>query len=63
MPKCQCKNKINNSQDNIAAPELSYPYNTKPEYCNAANSQENYLKKQLMKLVEILKEKMKISLK
>ena len=40
MPRCQCKNAINNIQDNMSTPELSKPTIADPEYSSIAEVQE-----------------------
>ena len=56
MPRGQYENTINNSQDNMAPPELSYPTTASPGYSNIAEAQENDLKTNFMKMIEVLKE-------
>lgn len=43
----------------MAPPEPSYAMSARPEYFNVAEAQENNLKTHLIKMIEVLKEKMK----
>lgn len=55
MPKCQCKNTINNIQAiNMSPAEPSYHVAARPKYSNVAESQENDLKINFMVMIEIL---------
>ena len=58
MTKGQCKNTVNNSQGNMAPSETIYPITASPEYSNTAETEENDLKINHMKMIEGLKEKM-----
>lgn len=53
---------MNNSYGNMARPELSYPVTARHEYSNAAETKENDLKTNFIKIIEVLKEEMKNSL-
>ena len=57
------KNTINNNQGNLAPPELGYPMTERPEYSNTFEWQENDLKTNFVKIIEVLKAEMKKSLK
>ena len=63
MPNLQCQNAINNGQGNMVPTEPSYPRTATPEYSGATGSQENDLKNNFMKMIDVLKEKIKHSLK
>lgn len=52
MPKCHCEN--NNRKGKIETAEPSYAA-TRPERYNVADSQENKLKTNLRKIIEVLK--------
>ena len=43
----------------MAPPEPSYLTTVRPEHSNTAEAQENDLKNNFMKMIEVLKEKMK----
>ena len=58
MPRCQCKNTINNSQGNMTPLQPSYPTMVRSEYFNTAEAQENDFGNNFMKRTDILKEKM-----
>ena len=53
MPSCQCKNTINNSQDNISPPEARYSTIADPEHSNTAEAHEKDLKT-TRKMTEVL---------
>lgn len=56
MPRGQHKNIINNSQDNMAPPEPSYSTTASSEHSDTVEAQENNLKINFMKRMEVLKE-------
>lgn len=57
MPKSLCNDTVNNIQGNVAPPELTYPMTARTEYSSAAEVQENDLKGNFMKMIEILKKR------
>lgn len=63
MPRCQHREMINNSQDNMSPLEPSYPTTTDTEYFNTAEAQEKDIKTACMKMMGDLKEQMIESLK
>jgi hypothetical protein len=63
MGKGQCRNTINKSQGNMVLTEPRYPTTASSEYLNTAESQENNLKSNLMKMIETFKEEMNTFLK
>lgn len=52
-----------NNQGNMLAQEPSYPTAERPEYCNTTEAQEKDLKRNFMKMIDILKEGVNKSLK
>lgn len=52
-----------NNQGNILPQEPSYPTTGRPEYCNTTEAQEKDLKRNFMKMIDILKEGVNKSLK
>jgi hypothetical protein len=59
MPKCQYKNIINKHQGNMESPEPSYSMTARPQYSNAAGTQENYFNTNFIKMIEFFKEEIK----
>lgn len=57
MPKALCNDTVNNIQGNVAPPEPTYPMTARPEYSSAAEVQENDLKGNFLKMIEILKKR------
>lgn len=62
MPRYQCKNTTNNSQDNISPREPSNPNTVGLEYCNIDETEEKDHKRAFINMTEILKEKINKSL-
>lgn len=56
MPRDHNKDTINNSLGNMSLQVPSYPTTTSPEYSIIAEAQENILKINFMKMIQILKE-------
>ena len=63
MSKCQCKNTINKIKGNMAPQKTGYPRTVRPEQPNTSKAQENNLKTNFVKIIEVLKEEMKKKLR
>lgn len=63
MSKRQCEKTINNSQDGVVPPEPTTLWQQSLNIPMQLKAQENDLKANFMKVIEILKEEMKTSLK
>ena len=62
MCRQQGNNTLNNTKTNTAPPETNGSIE-RPEHSNADEAEENNTKNNFMKMIEALKEEMKISLK
>jgi hypothetical protein len=62
MAKIPQKYTINKSQGNMTPPKHSYSTTASPGYPNTTETQENYLKSNIIKMIEAFKEKMNNSL-
>lgn len=58
MPKYQGKNKTKNSTENMSPLESCHSTSESPEYSNTGEVQENNLKINIVKIIDILKEQM-----
>lgn len=63
MGRQQYKNTFNSIKSNMAPTESSSSTTERPEHPNSDEAEENNLKNNFMKMIEALKEEMKISLK
>lgn len=57
-PRCQYKNKFNNSLDTLPPLEPRNRITAGSEHCNIAESQNKYLKTAFMNMTEVLREEM-----
>lgn len=58
MPKCQCKKISNSRKGNMVSLEHSYHLTARTDQSNAAKAQENDLKNDFMKMIDVLKDYM-----
>ena len=63
MGRCQCKNSSNNLKNNIITPESSEHTTGRLEYPNPEEVEEIDFKRNIMKVIESLKQDVKNSLK
>ena len=63
MHKCQFKNSFNDRKDNISPPDPSDATSARHEHFNAAETKENDLSNNNMKMIQALKQEMKNSFK
>lgn len=57
------KNIVNKSKGNMPPPKHRYPKNASPVYHNTTVTQENDIKYNIIKMIEVIKEKINRSLK